>query len=220
MLAHHWMVGGEFKRNVNGMVEPIYTTHHPYVLLGQDLMEDVARLMRVFNAELVSLRISVNHSRIQADANHIHNLSSIYKEWPHMLGIAFPVGLVPFWDSHMLMECVQFTTLHLTEFSADELARNPMSELLHAVHVDSDLTFFMIFVMVNNPESGLPIATFWMLKFTVFLGKVMPCKNLPLQIQFGMDSHSWWTISSNDTCWYPAKSLVCTWPCATSAAAM
>ena len=120
----------------------------------------------------------------------------------------------------MLMECGQFTTLRVTEFFDEELVCNPMSELLYTVYVDTGLTFFMIFVLVNSPESGLPIATCWMLKFTVFLGEVLPCKNLPFKINFGIDDHSWWTISSNDTCWYPAKSLVCTWPCATSAAAM
>ena len=124
----------------------------------------------------------------------------------------FLPGIVPFWQSELMLTCHLFDAL-LDSFSDHDLIQYPLSTSGHqdcmAFYIDATRRWFIIFMRSEDREPSNPLVTVWKLDFSVCGEKC----NVHATTQIKMHGVRRWSIELFGECFYPqGPSLICRIP--------
>jgi len=221
MIAHHWMIGGDFDR-VAGWAVPMYTTtEYPYKQPGLDLLAGIHKLLRSIDVlgpqgRLPPLPVNAITQQITAMGTlRDQNMRIATKGFPRILGgnVRYPDGLVLFWNSDVMDKC-HLSMSSVSKFEDDQLANCPISDYgtrWYVPYISAYAEYFIVFVREINPVSKLPEVTTWKIDGNMEDGPDgtrVYTQNAKLRLHHGMYEGKWY-IGFLKEFWTPGTSLVC-----------
>lgn len=216
LIAHHWMIDGDFTEKDGWAVPNYIQGRWPYSQPGRDFMDGVERVLRSVGepnhrvAPVTGVPLQMPFIIGQRD----RNLQAVRDAFPRLLDrdFKFPKGLVPFWKDG-IMDSYFLWSESMAKFSDDELAKAPGSSNWYVVYGNLFLEYFIVFQRETDPSTGKPTVTSWKLDGQLedmIDGDRVYDVNAKLRVHYGFDDEwdcTWMTFLKET--WTPCHSLVC-----------
>lgn len=223
MIAHHWMIGGDFTEDEGWAIPNFVEGRCPYSQPGRDFMDGVERVLRSVGERQHRVppvtEVPMQLSPIPGQCEM--NLQAVRDAFPRLLddrARAFPKGLVPFWEEG-IMHSYYLWSECIPTFFDNELVKSPGSSDWYVVFVSMFFEYFIVFQHETDPMNGEPVVTSWKLDGKISTmpdGERVYEVSAKLRVNHGVDEHSGRTyMEFLKERWTPANSLVCGSPMTT-----